>query len=93
MVTIRNERPADAAAREALLDLAYGAARFTKPSQRLREGRLPADGLSLVALDNGRRSSARCGCGTSTPERRARRCCSVRSRFIPIGAAAASARR
>ena len=53
MVTIRNERPADAAAGEALLDRAYGAARHAKPSQKLREGRLPADGLSLVALDNG----------------------------------------
>jgi predicted N-acetyltransferase YhbS len=51
MTTIRNERPADAAAREALLDLAYGPSRFTKASERLREGRLPADGLSLVAVD------------------------------------------
>jgi predicted N-acetyltransferase YhbS len=54
MVTIRNEKPADAAAREALLDLAYGPARFTKPSQKLRAGRLPADGFSLVAVDHGR---------------------------------------
>lgn len=51
MVTIRNEKPADAAARDALLDRAYGAARHIKPSQRLRKGRLPADGLSLVAID------------------------------------------
>lgn len=50
MVTIREERRTDVAAREALLDAAYGAARFAKPSQRLREGRLPADGLSLVAV-------------------------------------------
>lgn len=54
MVTIRQERPADAAAREALLDDAYGPARFTKTSARLREGRLPAEGLSLVAVENGR---------------------------------------
>jgi predicted N-acetyltransferase YhbS len=54
MVTIRNERPADVAAREALLDAAYGPSRFTKTSERLREGRLPADGLSFVALDHGR---------------------------------------
>jgi len=54
MVTIREEKFADVAAREALLDEAYGAVRFTKTSERLREGRLPADGLSLVATDHGR---------------------------------------
>jgi predicted N-acetyltransferase YhbS len=54
MVTIREEKFADIAARETLLDEAYGAARFTKTSERLREGRLPADGLSLVATHNGR---------------------------------------
>jgi predicted N-acetyltransferase YhbS len=51
MVTIREERIADVAAREALLDEAYGAARFAKTSERLREGRLPAARLSLVAAD------------------------------------------
>jgi predicted N-acetyltransferase YhbS len=51
MVTIREEKFADIAAREVLLDEAYGAARFAKTSERLREGRLPADGLSLVAVD------------------------------------------
>ncbi len=54
MVTIREEKFADFAAREMLLDEAYGAARFTKTSERLREGRLAADGLSLVATHNGR---------------------------------------
>jgi predicted N-acetyltransferase YhbS len=54
MVTIRYERPTDLAAREALLDLAFGDARFAKASERLREGRLPADGLSLIATDRGR---------------------------------------
>jgi predicted N-acetyltransferase YhbS len=54
MVTIREEKFADVAAREALLDEAYGAVRFAKTSERLREGRLPADGLSLVATDHGR---------------------------------------
>jgi predicted N-acetyltransferase YhbS len=54
MVTIRRERSADVAAREALLDVAYGPIRFSKTSERLREGRLPADGLSLVAVDGGR---------------------------------------
>ena len=52
MITIRPEQPADVAAREALLDLAYGPVRFTKPSQRLREQREPA--LSFVALEQGR---------------------------------------
>jgi predicted N-acetyltransferase YhbS len=54
VVTIREEKIADVAAREKLLDEAYGAARFAKASERLREGRLPADGLSLVAIDHGR---------------------------------------
>jgi predicted N-acetyltransferase YhbS len=54
MVSIRPERPADAAAREALLDLAYGPVRFSKTSHRLREGFLPADALSFVAVE-GRR--------------------------------------
>ena len=54
MVTIRQERTADVAAREALLDLAYGPDRFRKPSERLRAGRNPADGLSLVAVEDGR---------------------------------------
>ena len=52
MVAIRQERPADVAAREALLDVSYGPVRFTKTSERLREGRLPE--LSFVAAE-GRR--------------------------------------
>jgi predicted N-acetyltransferase YhbS len=54
MVTIREEKLSDALAREALLDEAYGADRFAKTSERLREGRLPAAGLSLVAIHQGR---------------------------------------
>ncbi len=54
MVTIREEKPADIAAREVLLDEAYGAGRFAKTSERLREGRLPAGELSLVAVDDGK---------------------------------------
>jgi predicted N-acetyltransferase YhbS len=54
MVTIREEKISDVAAREALLDEAYGAGRFAKASERLRQRRVPADGLSLVALDHGR---------------------------------------
>jgi len=53
MVTIREEKASDAAAREALLDAAYGPARFAKTSERLREGRLPAERLSLVAVEDG----------------------------------------
>ena len=52
MVTIRLERAADAAAREALLDAAYGPARFGKPSERLRAGRKL--GLAFVAVENSR---------------------------------------
>ena len=40
MIAIRNERLADFDARETLLDRAYGPARFTKTSARLREDRL-----------------------------------------------------
>lgn len=53
-VTIRTERPVDERAREALLDIAYGAARHRKPSCRLRNGRKPAAGLALVAVEHGR---------------------------------------
>jgi predicted N-acetyltransferase YhbS len=54
MITIRRELGKDAAAREALLDVGYGDVRFSKVSHRLREGRLPAAGLALVACDRGR---------------------------------------
>lgn len=53
-ITIRPERLRDIEARETLLDAAFGEARFTKSSQRLRDGRLPADGLSFVACDGAR---------------------------------------
>jgi predicted N-acetyltransferase YhbS len=53
MVTVRDEKITDIAGREALLDVAYGAERFTKASERLREGRLPADRLALVAVEYG----------------------------------------
>jgi predicted N-acetyltransferase YhbS len=48
---IRAERAADEGAREHLLDAAFGAERFAKTCERLREGRRPADGLALVAED------------------------------------------
>ncbi len=49
MVTIRREREADVALREALLDVSYGPVRFSKTSERLREGRLPE--LAFVATE------------------------------------------
>ncbi len=54
MMTIRDERPADVPAREALLDACFGEERFRKTCERLREGRKPADGLSLVLEMDGR---------------------------------------
>jgi predicted N-acetyltransferase YhbS len=51
MITLRHERPADLPAREALLDAAFGDTRRKKTSERLRRGRLPAEGLSLIAAD------------------------------------------
>ena len=54
MITLRQERPADVEAREALLDQAFGGTRNRKTSQRLREGRLPAEGLSFIAVDSRR---------------------------------------
>lgn len=53
MVTIRNEIASDTGARERLLDKAFGKARFRKTSERLREGRVAAEGLSFTAV-NGR---------------------------------------
>lgn len=54
MITIRLERTTDEAAREGLLDRAYGRSRFRKTSQRLRTGRAAAEGLSFVATERGR---------------------------------------
>jgi len=54
MTTIRKEMTKDIAAREALVESAFGQARFTKAAERLREGRLPAYGLSFVASEKSR---------------------------------------
>jgi predicted N-acetyltransferase YhbS len=54
-ITLRTETAADMAAREYLLDRCFGEARFLKTCERLREGRLPADGLALTADDAGGR--------------------------------------
>jgi predicted N-acetyltransferase YhbS len=54
MATIRQERRSDVPAREALLDAAFGAGRFAKAAERLREGRLPAEGMAFVASEGNR---------------------------------------
>ncbi|MBX9930764.1 MAG: N-acetyltransferase [Methylobacterium sp.] len=54
MIQIREERPPDVAAREGLLDACFGEARRFKTSERLRTGRLPAEGLAMTAEQDGR---------------------------------------
>lgn len=54
MIILREETQRDVEAREALLDACFGAARFEKTCERLREDRLPAEGLSLVAENEGK---------------------------------------
>lgn len=49
MIRVDREAPAEAGARESLLDLALGRRRRKKTSERLREGRLPAEELSFSA--------------------------------------------
>jgi predicted N-acetyltransferase YhbS len=53
MVKIRNEMTFDIGAREQLLDRVWGASRFAKTAERLREGREPSTGLSFVAEHDG----------------------------------------
>lgn len=54
MFDLHKEHHLDVFAREALLDDVFGPARFAKASERLREGRLPAERLSFVAKERGR---------------------------------------
>ena len=49
--TIDRENAGDVVARERLLDRAMGEGRFRKSSEKLRRGRMPAEGLALVARD------------------------------------------
>ncbi|MDW5314703.1 N-acetyltransferase [Rhizobium sp. PL01] len=49
--TIDMENPGDVVARENLLDLTMGPNRRRKSSETLRRGRVPAEGLALVARD------------------------------------------
>ena len=53
-VTIRNQAYRDIEAREQLLDRVWEPSRFEKTAERLREGRSPAAGLSLVAEQDGK---------------------------------------
>jgi len=52
-IYIADEAPGDVFARETLLDAAFGPARQEKTAERLREGRLPAQGLALSMKDAG----------------------------------------
>jgi predicted N-acetyltransferase YhbS len=52
-IVIREEEARDFFAREALLDEAFGPARWRKTCERLREGRLPAPGLAFAAHSDG----------------------------------------
>ncbi len=51
MVTIRAEISSDTGKREALLNAAFGVQRFRKTCEKMRRGRLPADGLAFSAVD------------------------------------------
>ena len=51
---VRAERASDVAAREALLDACFGANRHARTSQRLRDGRAPAEGLAFSAVRKGK---------------------------------------
>ncbi len=49
--SIEQEKALDLYAREALLDRAMGPGRRRKSSEKLRRGRLPAEGLAFAARD------------------------------------------
>jgi predicted N-acetyltransferase YhbS len=51
---IRRERASDVVARETLLDACFGANRGLRTCQRLRDGRVPAEGLAFSAARQGR---------------------------------------
>jgi predicted N-acetyltransferase YhbS len=51
---IRTERTSDVRAREALLDASFGEGRHARTCQRLRDGRVPAEGLAFTAEHDGR---------------------------------------
>src|SRR5262245_2303808 len=51
---IHAERGSDVAAREALLDVCFGQGRNARTCQRLRDGRVPAEGLAFSAVARGK---------------------------------------
>ena len=51
MVTIIPEQTIHVPQREALLDRAFGPKRRRKTSERLREGRIPAESLAFAAVN------------------------------------------
>ena len=51
---IRAERASDVVAREALLDASFGEGRHARTCQRLRDGRMPAEGLAFSAVHQGK---------------------------------------
>jgi len=51
---IRAEKPSDVVAREALLDACFGENRHLRTCQRLRDGRMPAEGLAFSAVHQGK---------------------------------------
>jgi len=51
---IRAEKVSDVVAREALLDACFGENRHRRTCQRLRDGRMPAEGLAFSAVHQGR---------------------------------------
>src|SRR3954449_12144667 len=51
---IRAEKASDVVAREALLDACFGENRHMRTCQRLRDGRMPAEGLAFSAMAEGR---------------------------------------
>jgi len=53
MILIDREAPGEGPAREALLDRCFGRTRWFKTCQRLRRDRLPAEGLSFSAREDG----------------------------------------
>ena len=50
MIELREEAPGDVPAREVLLDRSFGRGRFRKTCEKLRRGRLPAEGLAFTAV-------------------------------------------
>ncbi|HEV7872860.1 MAG TPA: N-acetyltransferase [Enterovirga sp.] len=54
MFVIRDETIFDVPGRETLLDACFGDARFAKTCERLRDGRMPAEGLARVIEHDGR---------------------------------------